>query len=80
VIEVKKSLGYGVPYILPMLPAFLPHLPLIRADWRFETWRVDLIAEGYHAAIGGDIELTFWYRRAAAGAGARFVWRSDASD
>jgi DNA-binding transcriptional LysR family regulator len=40
-----------------MLPAFLPHLPLIRVDWRFETWRVDLIAEGYDAAIGGDIEL-----------------------
>jgi DNA-binding transcriptional LysR family regulator len=40
------------------LPAFLARYPLIRPEWHFENRQVDLIAEGYDAAIGGGFELT----------------------
>jgi DNA-binding transcriptional LysR family regulator len=52
------GLTFGADYILPLLPAFLARYPNIRPDWRFESRQVDLIAEGYDAAIGGGIELT----------------------
>jgi DNA-binding transcriptional LysR family regulator len=57
VLKVSMGLTFGVDYILPMLPAFLARYPKIRPDWRFESRQVDLIAEGYDAAIGGGIEL-----------------------
>src|SRR4029077_10075508 len=57
VLKVSMGLTFGVDYILPMLPVFLARHPNIRPDWRFESRQVDLIAEGYDAAIGGGIEL-----------------------
>src|SRR6185369_2351763 len=57
VLKVSMGLTFGVDYILPMLPAFLARHSNIRPDWRFESRQVDLIAEGYDAAIGGGIEL-----------------------
>src|SRR5258708_11618663 len=57
VLKVSMGLTFGVDYILPLLPAFLARYPNIRPDWRFESRQVDLIAEGYDAAIGGGIEL-----------------------
>jgi DNA-binding transcriptional LysR family regulator len=57
VLRVSMGLTFGADYILPLLPAFLTRYPNIRPDWRFESRQVDLIAEGYDAAIGGGIEL-----------------------
>ncbi len=57
VLKVSMSLNFGLNYILPLLPAFLERYPRIRADWQFENRQVDLIAEGFDAAIGGGIEL-----------------------
>ena len=57
VLKVSMGLTFGADYILPLLPAFLARYPNIRPDWRFESRQVDLIAEGYDAAIGGGIEL-----------------------
>jgi DNA-binding transcriptional LysR family regulator len=51
------GLTFGVEYIVPLLPAFLRRYPNIRPDWQFETRQVDLITEGFDAAIGGGIEL-----------------------
>jgi DNA-binding transcriptional LysR family regulator len=51
------GLTFGVDYILPLLPAFLRRYPGVRPDWQFTSRRVDLIAEGFDAAIGGGIEL-----------------------
>src|SRR3954469_25529614 len=42
---------------LPLLPDFLKRYPNIRPDWQFENRQVDLIAEGFDAAIGGGIDL-----------------------
>jgi DNA-binding transcriptional LysR family regulator len=57
VLKVSMALTFGADHIPPLLPAFLARYPSIRPDWRFETRQVDLIAEGYDAAIGGGIEL-----------------------
>jgi DNA-binding transcriptional LysR family regulator len=57
VLKVSMSLTFGVDYIVPLLPEFLKRYPKVRPDWQFESRQVDLIAEGFDAAIGGGIEL-----------------------
>jgi len=58
VLKVSMSPHFGTDYILPLLPEFIARYPLIRPEWTFENRQVDLIAEGYDAAIGGGFELT----------------------
>ena len=58
VLRVSLAPTFGIGQILPLLPAFLARYPLIRPEWHFENRPVDLIAEGYDAAIGGGFELT----------------------
>src|SRR5438309_5548440 len=57
VLKVSMGMTFGVEYILPLLPGFLKRYPHVRADWQFENRQVDLIAEGFDAAIGGGIDL-----------------------
>lgn len=57
VLKVSMPPTFGITHILPLLPAFLARHPLIRPDWHFENRPVDLIAEGYDAALGGGFEL-----------------------
>jgi DNA-binding transcriptional LysR family regulator len=57
VLRVSMGMTFGVEYILPLLPDFLKRFPDVRVDWQFENRPVDLIAEGFDAAIGGGIEL-----------------------
>ncbi|EJN22084.1 transcriptional regulator [Pseudomonas sp. GM78] len=58
VLKVSLAPTFGIGHVLPLLPAFLARYPLIRPEWHFENRAVDLIAEGYDAAIGGGFELT----------------------
>ena len=57
-LKVSMSLILGLNHILPLLPDFLGRYPRIRPDWQFDNRQVDLIAEGFDAAIGGGFELT----------------------
>ncbi|QWW66174.1 LysR family transcriptional regulator [Rhizobium sp. WYJ-E13] len=57
VLKVSLPPGLGTGYILPMLPDFMKRYPLVQPEWMFENRQVDLIAEGYDAAIGGGFEL-----------------------
>jgi DNA-binding transcriptional LysR family regulator len=57
VLKISMGMTFGVEYILPLLPEFLKRYPNVRADWQFENRQVDLVAEGFDAAIGGGIEL-----------------------
>ncbi len=57
VLKISASINFGTNYILPWLPAFLERYPQIRPDWQFDNRQVDLIAEGFDAAIGGGFEL-----------------------
>ena len=56
-LKVGLAPAFGRDYILPLLGGFLARYPLIRPDWRFENRPVDLIGEGYDAAIGCGFEL-----------------------
>jgi DNA-binding transcriptional LysR family regulator len=58
VLKVSLAPTFGIGHVLPLLPAFLERYPLIKPEWHFENRPVDLIAEGYDAAIGGGFELT----------------------
>jgi DNA-binding transcriptional LysR family regulator len=57
VLKVSMAPTFGMTYVMPLLPAFLARYPMIRPDWHFENRQVDLIAEGYDAAMGGGFDL-----------------------
>lgn len=56
-LKLSVPPGLGVTYLLPMVKGFVARYPRIRPDIHFENRQVDLIAEGYDAAIGGGFEL-----------------------
>ncbi|MCK1392071.1 LysR family transcriptional regulator [Bradyrhizobium sp. 1] len=56
-LKVSLPPTFGAAHILPLLPGFLALYPRIRAEWHFENRQVDLVGEGYDAAIGGGFEL-----------------------
>ncbi len=58
VLRVSMGLTFGLDYIVSLLPDFLKLYPKVHPDWQFESRQVDLIAEGFDAAIGGGIELS----------------------
>jgi DNA-binding transcriptional LysR family regulator len=57
--NLKVSLGnaFGREHIVPLLGDFLAQYPAIVPDWHFDNRAVDLVAEGFDAAIGGGFEL-----------------------
>lgn len=57
ILKVSMSPSFGMDYLMPLLPDFLGRYPRIRPEWHFENRQVDLIGEGYDAAIGGGFEL-----------------------
>ncbi|MYN06865.1 LysR family transcriptional regulator [Pseudoduganella aquatica] len=58
VLKVGMALAFGREYVLPMLDGFLERYPAVLPDWHFDNRAVDLIGDGFDAAIGGGIELT----------------------
>ncbi len=57
VLKVSVALTFGLDHVLPLLPAFMERYPDVQLDWSFENRQVDLIGEGFDAAIGGGMEL-----------------------
>lgn len=57
VLKVSLSPTFGTSHILPLLPSFLARYPRIKPEWHFENRQVDLVAEGYDAAIGAGFDL-----------------------
>ncbi|UGQ47735.1 LysR family transcriptional regulator [Massilia endophytica] len=57
-LKVSMALAFGRHHIVPLLGEFLARYPDVVPDWHFDNRQVDLIAEGFDAAIGGGIELT----------------------
>jgi DNA-binding transcriptional LysR family regulator len=58
VLKVSMGLTFGLDYVLPLLPPFLARYPAIRPDWQLDNRPVDLIAEGFDAALGAGFALT----------------------
>ncbi len=81
---LKVSMGtvFGRLYIVPLLGEFLRRFPAINPDWHFDNRQVDLIGQGFDAAIGGGFELPQGRGRAQADTGpsgvgglCRTTWR-----
>ena len=56
---LKVSMGtvFGRLYVVPLLGDFLRRYPAISPDWHFDNRQVDLISQGFDAAIGGGFDL-----------------------
>ena len=57
-LKVSMGQAFGRAYVVPLLGEFLARYPAVLPDWHFDNRQVDLIGEGFDAAIGGGIELT----------------------
>jgi DNA-binding transcriptional LysR family regulator len=57
VLKVSVALSFGMDYLLPILSDFMQRFPQVRIEWQFENRHVDLVAEGFDAAIGAGFEL-----------------------
>jgi DNA-binding transcriptional LysR family regulator len=57
VLKVSMAPSFGADYIVPLLPEFLTRFPAVVPDLHLENRPVDLIQEGFDAAIGGGFEL-----------------------
>ncbi len=56
-LRVSLSPSFGQEYVLSMLGGFLDRYPALRVDWDFDNRQVDLVGEGFDAAIGAIVEL-----------------------
>lgn len=56
-LKVSMGAAFGCLHIVPMLGEFLQRYPAINPDWHFDNRQVDLIGQGFDAAIGGGFEL-----------------------
>lgn len=57
ILRIAAAPGFARDILLPLMPAFLQRYPGIVPEWHLENRQVDLVAEGFDAAIGGGIEL-----------------------
>jgi DNA-binding transcriptional LysR family regulator len=55
-LRVSVGTAFGMQQVLPRMPTFLERYPGIALDWSFENRRVDLVAEGFDAAIGTGLD------------------------
>ncbi len=56
-LKVSMGVGFGRTYLVPLLGGFLARYPGIVPDWHFDNRAVDLVGEGFDAAIAGGIDL-----------------------
>ena len=57
VLKLSAAPGFGMDYLLPLMPAFLERYPGVTPDWVFDSRPLDLIAGGFDAAVGAGFEL-----------------------
>lgn len=57
ILKLNAAHRFGRSYLLPLMPAFLDRYPAVQPDWHFDNRKVDLVAQGFDAAVGGGFEL-----------------------
>ena len=57
VLKVSLGQAFGRRFVLPLLGEFLARHPDVVPDWHFDNRPVDLVGEGFDAAIGGGFAL-----------------------
>jgi DNA-binding transcriptional LysR family regulator len=58
VLKINAPVGFGIDYLLPLIPAFVSRYPAVMLDWSFDNRPVDMITGGFDVAIGGGFELS----------------------
>jgi DNA-binding transcriptional LysR family regulator len=56
-LKINAAHRFGCDYVFPLMPTFLERYPAVQPDWHFDNRQVDLVKEGFDAAIGGGFEL-----------------------
>jgi DNA-binding transcriptional LysR family regulator len=56
-LKVSMGQALGRNFLLPLLGEFLERHPAVLPDWHFDNRQVDLVGEGFDAAIGGGFKL-----------------------
>ncbi len=57
VLKVSLGQAFGRRFVLPLLGELLERYPDVVPDWHFDNRPVDLVGEGFDAAIGGGFAL-----------------------
>jgi DNA-binding transcriptional LysR family regulator len=57
-LKVSMGHAFGHRFIVPLLDDFLARYPAVLPDWHFDNRQVDIVGEGFDAAIGGGFDLT----------------------
>lgn len=56
-LKVSMGPGFGRNFLVPLLADFLTRYPAVLPDWHFDNRQVNLVGEGFDAAIGGGFAL-----------------------
>ena len=56
-LKVSMGQALGRNFLVPLLGEFLARHPAIVPDWHFDNRRIDLVGEGFDAAVGGGFAL-----------------------
>lgn len=56
-LKLSAPPGFARDWLLPLMPAFVKRYPGVLPDWHLDNRQVDLVRDGFDAAIGGGFEL-----------------------
>src|SRR3954468_2041267 len=56
-LKVSMGQAFGRNFLVPLLGEFLSRYPRIVPDWHFDNRQVDIVGEGFDAAIGGGFPM-----------------------
>ena len=57
-LKVSMGQALGRNFLVPLLGEFLERHPAVVPDWHSDNRRIDLVGEGFDAAVGGGFALT----------------------
>ena len=56
-LKVSMGQAFGRNFLVPLLGGFLERYPRVLPDWHFDNRQVDIVGEGFDAAVGGGFQL-----------------------
>src|SRR4051812_19279362 len=56
-LKVSMGHAFGRNFLVPLLGEFLVRHPRVVPDWQFDNRQVDIVGEGFDAAIGGGFPM-----------------------
>jgi DNA-binding transcriptional LysR family regulator len=57
-LKVSMGQAFGRNFLVPLLGEFLASYPRVVPDWHFDNRQVDIVGEGFDAAIGGGFPMS----------------------